>query len=312
MRDFLRKAVTHNAALKAVALLLSILLFVAVKGDEADTIMGANVRVIYTPDPHRVLVSEPVDQVRIVVKVRWNRVKRFDAELKPIHVDLTKLDDGEFVIQHDMISLPIGLKLVSVTPPSIPLKFEVADTKVLPLFAVTRGSPGAGFKVDRTLVTPSHVSVRGAKTVIDTLTGVETKPISVEGREDSFVVEVPIVLRDANVTLVDAPEKVSVTVSIAEEAASRRVDKLAVQIRPIKAGLLPPGHAHLVPERVAVVLRGGRDAIDKVDEKNLVAYVEMHAEDFTDRDRAAPVWLEGVPDGVAVEVVPRTVELSFK
>src|SRR5687768_3913484 len=77
MNDFLRRAFLENAALKLVALLLSLTLFIVVRGDR-DTTISFDLPVAYTENSNRVLVSRPVDAVRVTVKGPWTRMRHFD------------------------------------------------------------------------------------------------------------------------------------------------------------------------------------------------------------------------------------------
>jgi len=65
------------------------------------------------------------------------------------------------------------------------------------------------------------------------------------------------------------------------------------------------------PFRVDVVLRGARLAVEQVVPGEVKAFVEVYADDaVTPRTRRAAVVIDGVPQGVAIELEPRGVQLN--
>lgn len=310
--DLLRRAVVENAALKIVALLLSVTLFIVVHGDK-DTVISFYLKVGYTEPSDRVVTSQLVDSVRVTVKGPWTRIKRFDdRELEPLHVDLSDLADGEYSFPEDKIRLPPGIRITSINPPTIRLQFESTATKIVAVTPALEGDLDPGFHVERRTANPSHVMVRGPKRVVDALTEVKTRTIAIGGRREPFREKVALATSDEHhVTVVD-PVPVEVEVVIVEKPAELRISRLPVTIRPPHGvtGFVTEGAA-VAPGEVEVVLRGGWNAVEQVRRDAVTAHVELHAEDLIRRQsRAAQVQIEGVPPGVAIEVHPREITLT--
>jgi YbbR domain-containing protein len=312
MRDLLRRAFFENFALKAVAMILSITLFILVHG-ERDAVIAAYIPVVYSPMPEdRVLMNEPLRQVRVMVKGPWTRVKRFDErQVDPLYIDLSKVSDGEYSFQDDMVRLPPGLQVVSINPASIRLEFEKTATKVVAVVPRVEGDPEHGYKVDRLTARPSHVSVRGAKTVVDATRGIETRPVSVEGKRETFREKIPLAPTEAHLTLVE-PGPVEIEVTIVEEAAQLKLEGVPIVLRPAPGvAMPPPGRLTVEPANVTLVLRGTKKAIESVEKAQVFATVVFHGEDLPlGRSRKALVVVEGTPPGVAVEAQPRDATLS--
>ena len=312
MRELLRRALFENAALKAVALILSITLFILVHG-ERDAVIAAYIPVVYSPMPDdRVLMNDPLRQVRVTIRGPWTRVKRFDErEVDPLYIDLSKASDGEYSFQEDMVRLPPGLTVESINPASIRLEFEKTSTKVVPVVPRIEGEPEHGFKVEQISARPSHVSVRGASTIVDATRGIESRPLSVAGTKESFRERVQLAPTEAHVTLVD-PKPVEVEVAIVEEASQLKLEGMTLVMRPAPGVPMPQaGRVGIEPGKVTLVLRGSRRAIENVDRAQILATVELRADDSAPgRSRRALVVTEGIPAGVAVEAQPREVTLS--
>ena len=310
--QLLRAAFIENAALKAVAMILAVTLFILVHG-ERDRVVAVRVKVAYVLPKDRVLMSEPTDEVRVMVKGPWTRVRRFDeSDVEAIKIDLTRFAGAEYYLQEDMIRLPPGLQILSINPRSIHLVFQDEVTKVVGVVPVVDGEPAHGYKVERLDATPQRVTVRGAKSAVDATTGVETRRVPVDGKQQSFTVTVPLAPTESHVAVQNAAP-VEVAVTIVEQPAEVVLDRIPVQVRPA-AGLVlpPPARAPTVdPQVVSIVLRGGKNAVEKVDAAMVVAHVVVHAEDLMPgRTRAARVDVEGIPlTGVAIEVRPREVSL---
>src|SRR6187549_2064021 len=122
-RDLLRRWFLDNAALKRVALVLAITLFILVSG-EKETERSVKVAVAYVRPEDRVLVSEVPDTLEVWVRGPWTRIKRLDpADVDPIVVDLTKSGDGEIRFDNDQLRLPAGLEVRAIRPSSIRVAF---------------------------------------------------------------------------------------------------------------------------------------------------------------------------------------------
>ncbi|MBI4508724.1 MAG: hypothetical protein HY698_03745 [Deltaproteobacteria bacterium] len=312
MREILRRAILDNAALKLVSFILAVTLFILVRG-EKDTVKLAHMRVVYTFPEDRVLMSEPLSEIRVMVKGPWTRVKRFDEkEMDPVHVDLTKVTDGELSFQEDMLRLPPGLQVISINPSSIRLEFQKTTTKSVPVEVTLDGVPLHGYKVERTVARPEKVTIRGAKSVVDATTSVLTRRIPVEGRSSSLVERTHLAPTEEHVQVVGGGP-IEVELTIVEEPAQLTLADIPIEVSALSLQPSLAGRAEVTPTNATVVLRGGLNAIEAVSRHRVTAVVEAHADDAArGRGRKAPVLVQGVPMGVAVEVHPREVTLSFR
>src|SRR4051794_10547678 len=102
-RPALLRALVDELPLKIVSMVIAVTLFVIVRSDK-DAATGAYVKVIYTLPTDRVLVSDPVGEVRVGVRGSWTRLQRFDERaLDPIRVDLKDAHDGVFHFDESMV-----------------------------------------------------------------------------------------------------------------------------------------------------------------------------------------------------------------
>ena len=310
VRDLLRRAFLDNAALKLVALLLSLTLFIVVRGDR-DTSISFFLPVAYTETEGRVMTSRPIDSVRVTVSGPWTRVRKFDErQVEPLHVDLSKLSDGEYVFAEDLIQLPPGLRVASINPPSVRLSFEERAAKVVAVKPEFDGQLARGYSLGEVSVTPSHVTVRGPKSVVDAMSEVQTRPINVEGLTQGGEERVPLAPIEPHVTVTER-NTIDVRFKVVEELGMLSLGPLKVEIHPSQGvAVAVPASASTDPPRVKLLLRGAKNLLDRIDPAGVTAYVTWHAEDArSSQARPARVVVEGVPAGVAMEVDPRDVTL---
>lgn len=307
---WVRGALLDNAALKFVALVLSLTVFILVHSDEEKTAF-ATVGIIYDEPDDRVMVSDRPDKVRIEVKGTRRRLKRLhDADIDDVHIDLAQVAGGRLAFRPDMVKdLPDGLELVSFDPPNINVKFENRVAKQVPVSVDTVGSPGRGYKVDSVTVLPAKVTVSGGESRVNALAVVETTPLALEGRTKSF--REPVQLALPPDIVVDGSALVQVEVKLGDEQGSRQV-QLPVTVEGGR-GLAPTEASRFVvdPESVQVVLRGSILAVDKVHESELTAHVRVFPDDVTGgKARPAEVRVTPALPGIGVEVSPAEVTLK--
>ncbi|MFH0899229.1 MAG: CdaR family protein [Pseudomonadota bacterium] len=309
----LRRFFADNVALKAIALVLAVSLFVLVHGEQ-DAVVSIKVRVVYTPPEDRVLVSEPMDAVTVRVRGPWTRVKRFgEDDVEPIHVDLSNASSGDFFFLEEMVRLPPGLKVVSISPPAIRLELEKYASKEVTVTPAIVGTPSRGYQIERSTVDPRRVKVRGAKSVIESTASVQTRPVSVDGRSYSFSERIGLDLPEPRLRAVDV-NMVRVDVEIIEEPAELIYRQVPVKVATMGAGGVAPAAVAKIgvqPESVVVVLRGSRKAIDRVSRAQVSARVELVRDDAgTGKKQKLPVLIDGIPRGVSAETQPREVVVS--
>lgn len=308
IRELFRKLFVENAALKAVSLILAVTLFIVVRG-EKDVQLGAAMKVVYTTPDDRVLVSEPVHEIRMIVRGPWSRIKRFDErDLEPIHIDLREHKNGIFRFEAGLVSgMPPGLEIVSFAPPSLELRFEELGTAVVPVTVPVEGEPAYGFEVQRLDPEPPTVVVKGPKSDVLSLKGVMTRPVSVAGATGSVTVEVPLAALPRNFEATQ-PRPIRVRVQIGS-----RQDAITREKVPVEISGLSQASGTLDPVDVTLVLRGPRLALDAVKFDQVRALVEATREDDEkDGQRPKRVNVTGLPSGVAFEAKPPEVLLRTK
>lgn len=312
LRGGLRRAFAENLALKFVALVLAITLFILVNTDK-DAVIGTTVGVSYTMPEDKVLVSKPVDQIRLTIQGPWRRIKRFDErELERIHIDLTGRSGGELQFSEDMIKLPPGLRLLAMNPPSMRLEFDEKAEKTVPVNVARSGTPARGYKVEEVAVSPSLVTVRGAKSVVSAISALRTREINLQGRKESFTDRVALVTPEEYVDIVGDPE-VEVRIVLEEEQITRSFE-VPVATRP--ATVAVPRDAaddfYTEPRSVTVILQGSMLLLEAISSEDVKPYVEIFSDDVVDFTPRPALVAVDLPGGEAIRYNINPVRVTLR
>jgi YbbR domain-containing protein len=302
IRKFIHEALFENLGLKFLSLVLAITVFLLVNTDR-DREISARVGVSYMLPDDKVLVSDKLDEVRISVKGPWQRLRRFDErELDRINLDLRRAQSGDVYITPDMITVPSGLRVTSISPRTIRVAFDRRVEKLVEIVPQLVGRPMHGYVVSETKLMPTTIKVRGAERTLKALSSVRTREVSVDGRAETFTEDTEILTPDDVEPATTA--KVLVQVVIDEELVTR---KLPGQVVRVTGEGIDPARWQVSPAQVEITLTGTLLAVEKA-KAALTPVVKTSANDTRPREIAVSV--EGLPPGVGVRISPERVKIG--
>jgi YbbR domain-containing protein len=302
IRKFIHGALFENLGLKFLSMVLAITVFLLVNTDR-DREISARVGVSYTLPDDKVLVSDRLDEVRVSIKGPWQRLRRFDErELERINIDLRRAQTGDVYIAPDMVAVPSGLRVTSISPRTIRVVFDRRLEKIVEVSPQLVGRPMHGYVVTEVRSMPTTVKVRGAERALKMLFSVRTQEVSVDGRTEAFATDTKIMTPD-DVEPADSPQ-VTVQIQIEEELVTRKLPGLAVRVG---GEGVDPARWQVSPAQVDITLTGTLLAVEKA-KVALAPVVKPSANDT--RPREVAVSIEGLPPGVGVKISPERVKIS--
>lgn len=131
---FWKHTILDNGSYKLVALFVTLILWVTILG-RRDFIFAKDIELDYQVPKHLRLRAGDIPQ-KVTVRVSGTRMalKKFSKASEVVPVDLTRADPGpyRFVITPRVLDLPVGVKVISITP-------EVLSLNVLPVDSVPGG-----------------------------------------------------------------------------------------------------------------------------------------------------------------------------
>lgn len=250
IRELLRKIFIEDALLKLLSFVLAIVLFL-LRSDWDATVSGY-VKVYYTQPRDRVVTSELIREVKIVVRGPYGRIHRFnEGDLDPIVVDLTKRPEGELHFTEDMVQLPQGLRVASFTPAWLYINFDPLVERTLPVQPVMEGEPAEGYRVSRISTVPRVVRVSGAKAVVEAMGNVLTRPVRVSDLRSAVELPIKLAPPQKNVRTMD-PMDVKVHVEVERTLVEQRYPSVQVTV----TGSSHIEDIELSPAAATVLLRG--------------------------------------------------------
>lgn len=185
--DLGRRIFFKNFYLKFIAAILALALYIWVSEDR-ETVVAGYARVQTVVPDEMVLVSDPIDRVKVTVRGRWTDIDRFDpGDLDPIRLDLSPTDSGSLVsITPDMIGIPPNLRVTDIDPDSMYVELEPEIYETLPVEPRITGSPRSPYTIEETRITPETIPVSGPQSRLAELDAVSTEPVDVTDRTESF------------------------------------------------------------------------------------------------------------------------------
>lgn len=269
---WIRERLPENFAIQCVAFLFTALLFIWVRGDrEATVVAHAAVR-IEIPD-NMVLVSSPLERVRITVRGRQSDVNRFDpTEVPPLNIVATSDSEQTVTLTADMVQLPVGLDVVQITPEFARIRLEALAKKKVAIVPRIAGEPRPDYVVGHPEVSPAQIEIAGPMSSIEKISGVSTELIDITDRTQSIDRRVQLRLDDPLVRY-DATTNVNVRIPIDTVEITRTFDRIKV------LAINTTRQATISPTSLNVTLRGPRAALDGLEPEELLATIDLSAEE---------------------------------
>jgi len=175
-----------------------------------------------------------------------------------------------FHLTPDQVRAPFGIDVVQVTPATVALVFESSASRTVPIEPAVEGKPAPGYVVGKAHVDPDKVEILGPEGAVQRATEALTEPVSVEGARDRVRETVTVGVLDPALR-VKGPRVATVTVPILAAPQERTMRGLPLRLQ----GLGPNVAGDAVPAVVTVVLRGNREALNRVEADNVRAYVDV-------------------------------------
>jgi len=262
----------RHVGLKALALGLAVLLWMAVAGDETVE-RGLRVPLELQQFPVGLeLQAEPPSLVDVRVRGSSDTLSRaVPGEIVAV-LDLHAARPGRrlFQLTPEHVRTPFGVEVVQVTPASIAMVFEPVATRRLPIVPAVEGDPEPGYVVGAVTVDPPTVEVIGPEGAVQQATEAVTEPVSIAGASTAVTESVTVGFLDSALRL-KTPRPATVSVEIRPGPRERTLRNRPVHLRNVGPTLT----AQAIPPAVDVVVRGSREGLNRMDVEEVIAFVDL-------------------------------------
>ncbi len=199
----IRDLLVNNLATKLISLVVAVVLWVVVLGSRNVEVSKEVPVEVLTPS-NMVVANEVPEKLTF----RLSGPKAFlrallDRREEPIQVNLVGSKPGLVTYRFfsDHIRVPIGVKVLSVSPASILIKLEQIRRREVPIRIVTEGELPEGLVMKSLTASPETVTIKGPESRIDGITEVPSVPLRLAEVRSSFERELALNLNGLGVQL---------------------------------------------------------------------------------------------------------------
>jgi len=216
------RALVAHWELKLIAVIVAATLwFWVATSEQAQIALAAPVEYVGL-SPELVVVGGQRETVDVEVRAIRSVVARLGPETVRVRLDLSGMEQGEsivLVVPTD-VQVPPGATVTRITPARLLIAVAAAATGTAKVVPQLKGTPAPGYAVQRVVVDPSTVRIRGPRSTIEARGEVSTLPIDVSGTRRTVSQSVGLMLPAA--TYLTRERTVRVTVEIAEDGMSQQ------------------------------------------------------------------------------------------
>lgn len=243
---WLRKLLLEDVALKLLALAITIVLWLAVTGQNKPMNMRVSgVQLNFLRPDGLELSNEPPRTVEVTLTGSKDKLDRIGPRDLIATVDLSDQKPGERVLKLTLgrvkMDLQEDVKIQGFHPASIPIRLEPIIETSVDVDVKFEGKLPDGFEVSGVSVSPAKIRLRGPADRVNALRKATTETVWLDGKRESFnLSDVEINLPDPKIEILDPT--VDIRVEVVEKkrsdlllrfAAADESSYLACVIRPV-------------------------------------------------------------------------------
>ena len=196
-----------NWVLKLVSLFFALFLWYFVVGeDKVDMNVTLPVEIVNLPRD-LIISNQFKKQIEVTISGQRSLIRGMSEQHISRSIDLSKATPGTIVIPNDpdSISLPRGLSILRVQPPTLTLLLDRLIQKELPIKPILVGKVHKDFRLDSVTVDPLALKISGPQAILDQEENLKTLPIVINGLSESAVKQVSLALKNEISDLIGEP-----------------------------------------------------------------------------------------------------------
>jgi len=272
----LHKIFLEDWALKLIALVITIALWLGVTGLSTPTAKGFTVPLNFGISNNSEITFSSAQEVDVVVSGDKRKIEQINRTDLTASIDLTDVAPGNRVIslttENVSVVLPVGIKLDEIRTERVAVRIESVEEKDVAVRADILGKPAEGFEVYGETITPGRIRVRGPASSIKTLDSIATDSIDITGAQNDIVAR-QVRVSDPTVAVLNTV--VDVSVRIGERRVERRFSIASAS-----------------GKRVSVVLFGPESILNNIEAKDLRVEIVKNENDDDSARLALPETLQ--------------------
>lgn len=270
---WLREALTANIGLKLLAIAFSLGLFAYQRSleDIQQRTLPVGVVMRLPPDSAlRELMTPIPASIHVTLRGSSRALDRLSqTSIAPVELDLRDGERDRVVFEESMFSLPPGMEVTIIDPPSVELEWQDVVLRQVPLQAAITGKPHEGYVVKgEPEVDPKEITVRGPASLVEVMQFVRLAAFDVTGLIEGIHRRPIAIDAPPNRVSYIGPRNATVTVTIA-----RRVTETTFHKRPVELIGMPSGV--ISPRTVDVRVSGPPEVVRALRAEQIVPRVDL-------------------------------------
>ena len=234
-----RNLITRNWGLKLASFLLAMIIWLALIGQEknqGEKTLTARLEIHNRPE-RLLLVETPPDYVNITIRASIRRLPDITDQNVHVALDLSKatLDQTQYALNHNMVSLPAGVEIRELSPSMVTLKLERRVETSVQVVADQSGTLPEGLNLVSVECIPPEVMIYGPESKIKDNMQAKTTLIDLSVLTGSWQDHMDLILPDPDLRLVDSNTRVQV--------------RLIIEKKESEEGAQPPEKKNGPPEK---------------------------------------------------------------
>ncbi len=188
------KTITENWVLKLLSLVLALILWFFVMGEQKLERSYAVSLELKNMPPGMMVANEIPSHIEVRIAGPRTLLMNMQTQNIGISVDLKDLQPGLTTLKRleERLDLPGPLKVTRVSPSYVDIKLERIRARLVPVEVTVTGEPAAGYRVGKIRVKPEKVMVEGAEGEVGGVETVPTEAVDVTGASADIATVVPL------------------------------------------------------------------------------------------------------------------------
>ncbi len=303
------KIMARNWIMKILCLLLAIAVWQGIRESISFEMVVADVPVTITTGVGRAVLDQSTDTVNIRFRGSQDDIRLISKDQISVKIHIPSQTDRlrqTIKFSSRYVKAPSQAHAVQFDPSEVTITVDREVDRVLAVKTMFEGKLPDGIQLEKIGCIPASVRVCGAERLLCDLEQVRTLPISLDGRYNTFTTDVALA---AGGQLWSAsPERVKITLTLAEHLATRRIEEIYVRF------LLASNDTRILklhPREAAVVLSGSSKQIEELKASEIYLYIDCT--DLTEStDYEMPIRAD-IPPGLQVDKIdPPIVRVNVK
>jgi len=265
------------------AAVITIIIFTACTQEPRETNLLLPVDYANIPDD-MILTNFHTDKIEVRIKCQPKHIEKLSKKSlvypADIYTDLAfdpaggtdAIEPGRYLLPVDKTRIPIGrsASIVKITPSYLSIRLETKVTRVFKVTVPSIGEAAKGYMALSPVCEPATVALTGAKSLINRIEQLSTKPVDLTNANENFKKEVPLDLGQPE--LFTAAQSIFVvSVRVQPLTGTRTIEQI-----PIELQNRPGKKISIEPPTISIDLKGPQEKLNNTTlTNNIHAFMDL-------------------------------------